>query len=214
MMHQRTGACGFCLSAARVTLWPTFPNYLFATGSMKQLLDFLPLIVFFSVYKFFDIYIASGALVAATALQVALTYALFKKVEKVQLIVFGIAAVFGTLTLVLQDENFIKWKVTVIYWLLAITLGLSQLLNKSLMKKMLGKELQLPDSVMAKITWYWTAFFALCGVANIYIAYRLPLETWVNFKVFGITALTFINTLITFVYIYKNLSEEQRKDLE
>ncbi|MGL6014058.1 MAG: septation protein IspZ, partial [Shewanella oncorhynchi] len=56
---------------------------------MKQLLDFLPLVIFFAVYKFFDIYIASGALIAATALQLIVTYALYKKLEKMHLITFA-----------------------------------------------------------------------------------------------------------------------------
>lgn len=181
---------------------------------MKQLLDFLPLVIFFAVYKFFDIYIASGALIAATALQLIVTYALYKKLEKMHLITFAMVTVFGTLTLVFHDDSFIKWKVTIIYSLFAIALGVSQLLNKSILKSMLGKEMQVEDKIWARVTWYWVVFFVSCGLVNIYVAFSLPLETWVNFKVFGLTALTLINTVLTVFYLYKHLPEDQRKELK
>ncbi len=102
---------------------------------MKQLIDFIPLIVFFILYKTHDIYVATGALIAATAVQVALTWILYKKIEKMQLITFVMVAVFGGLTLFLHDDNFIKWKVTIIYTLFAGGLAVSQYLGKPLIKK-------------------------------------------------------------------------------
>lgn len=181
---------------------------------MKQLLDFLPLIIFFAVYKFFDIYIASGALIAATALQLVVSYMLYKKIEKMHLITFIMVAVFGTLTLVLHDDSFIKWKVTIVYALFAIALGVSQMMNKPILKSMLGKDLVVADNIWARVTWYWVSFFVVCGLVNIYVAFSLSQQTWVNFKVFGLTALTLINTVLTVVYLFKNMSEEDRKELK
>ncbi|MCL1147674.1 septation protein A [Shewanella marinintestina] len=181
---------------------------------MKQLLDFLPLVIFFVVYKFFDIYIASGALIAATALQLVISYMLYKKIEKMHLITFVMVTVFGTLTLVLHDDSFIKWKVTIVYALFAIALGVSQLMRKPILKSMLGKELVVTDKIWAHVTWYWVAFFVVCGLVNIYVAFSLSQETWVNFKVFGLTALTLINTVLTVLYLFKNMSEEDRKELK
>ncbi|WP_108946266.1 septation protein A [Shewanella halifaxensis] len=181
---------------------------------MKQLLDFLPLIIFFAVYKFFDIYIASGALIAATALQLVISYMLYKKIEKMHLLTFIMVAVFGTLTLVLHDDSFIKWKVTIVYALFAIALGVSQMMNKPILKSMLGKDLVVADKIWARVTWYWVSFFVVCGLVNIYVAFSLSQQTWVNFKVFGLTALTLINTVLTVVYLFKNMSEEDRKELK
>ncbi|GIU28148.1 septation protein A [Shewanella schlegeliana] len=181
---------------------------------MKQLLDFLPLIIFFAVYKFFDIYVASGALIAATALQLVISYMLYKKLEKMHLITFVMVTVFGSLTLILHDDSFIKWKVTIVYALFAIALGVSQIMNKPLLKSMLGKELVVEDRVWARVTWYWVIFFVVCGLVNIYVAFSLSQETWVNFKVFGLTALTLVNTVLTVVYLFKNMSEEDRKELK
>ncbi len=124
---------------------------------MKQILDFIPLIVFFALYKLYDIYLATGALIAATAIQLVVTYALYKKVEKIQLITFVIVTIFGGMTLFFHDDNFIKWKVTIIYAILAIGLAVSHALGKSAIKGMLGKEITLPDAVWAKINWAWVA---------------------------------------------------------
>ena len=181
---------------------------------MKQLLDFLPLVIFFAVYKFFDIYIASGALIAASALQLIISYMLYKKLEKMHLITFAMVTVFGSLTLILHDDSFIKWKVTIVYALFAIALAVSQFMNKPILKSMLGKELVVEDRIWAHVTWYWVLFFVVCGLVNIYVAFSLSQETWVNFKVFGLTALTLINTVLTVFYLFKNMSEEDKKELK
>ncbi|WP_110458079.1 septation protein A [Shewanella algidipiscicola] len=181
---------------------------------MKQLLDFLPLVIFFAVYKFFDIYIASGALIAATALQLIVTYLMYKKIEKMHLITFAMVSFFGTLTLVFHDDAFIKWKVTVVYALFALALAVSQFINKPILKSMLGKELVVADNIWAHVTWYWVLFFVGCALLNIYVAFSLPQETWVNFKVFGLTALTLLNTVVTVVYLYKHMPEEHKKELK
>ncbi|TWU69164.1 septation protein A [Shewanella algae] len=181
---------------------------------MKQLLDFLPLVIFFAVYKFYDIYVASGALIAATALQLVVTYLLYRNLEKMHLITFAMVAVFGTLTLVFHDDAFIKWKVTIVYALFALGLGVSQLLNKPVLKGMLGQELKVADKIWARVTWYWVSFFIICGLINIYVAFSLSQETWVNFKVFGLTAVTLLNTIATVVYLFKHIPEEQRKELK
>ncbi|AIJ09947.1 MULTISPECIES: septation protein A [Edwardsiella] len=178
---------------------------------MKQLLDFLPLVVFFVCYKLYDIYVASGALIAATAVALVLTWLKYRRVEKMTLITFIMVAIFGTLTLVFHNDLFIKWKVTVIYTLFALALLISQMvLKKPLIQRMLGKELQLPDSVWSRLNAAWALFFLGCGLANIYVAFWLPQSVWVDFKVFGLTALTLIFTLLSGVYIYRNMSEEQK----
>ncbi|CAI0898496.1 septation protein A [Serratia grimesii] len=179
---------------------------------MKQFLDFLPLIVFFAFYKLYDIYVASGALIVATALALVFTWFKYRKIEKMTLITFLMVLVFGTLTLVFHNDLFIKWKVTIIYSLFALALLISQLvLKKPLVQRMLGKEISLPDRVWNNLNLAWAVFFLACGLANIYVAFWLPQSVWVNFKVFGLTALTLIFTLLSGVYIYRHMPEEQKK---
>ncbi|MCL9782032.1 septation protein A [Vibrio sp. S4M6] len=172
---------------------------------MKQIIDFIPLIVFFVLYKMYNIYVATGALIVATAIQICLTYVLYKKIEKMQLITFAMVAVFGGMTIFLHDDNFIKWKVTIVYALFAIFLAASHLMGKSAIKSMLGNEISLPEQVWARINWAWVAFFVVCAVVNIYVAFAMPLDVWVNFKVFGLLVATLAFTLLTGVYIYKHL---------
>lgn len=179
---------------------------------MKQLLDFLPLVVFFVFYKLYDIYYAAGALIVATALALIFTWIKYRKVEKMTLITFAMVAIFGTLTLVFHNDECIKWKVTVIYVLFSGALLVSQLiLKKPLIQRMLGKELTLPDHVWNKLNISWAIFFLLCGLANIYVAFWLPQEVWVNFKVFGLTVLTLVFTLLSGVYIYRHMPDEEKK---
>lgn len=127
------------------------------------------------------------------------------------LITFVLVVVFGGLTLFFHNDEFIKWKVTVIYALFAGALLVSQwVMKKPLIQRMLGKELTLPQPVWSKLNLAWAVFFILCGLANIYIAFWSPQNIWVNFKVFGLTALTLIFTLLSGIYIYRHMPQEDK----
>lgn len=82
--------------------------------------------------------------------------------------------------------------------------------EKPLIQRMLGKELTLPQPVWSKLNLARAVFFILCGLANIYIAFWLPQNIWVNFKVFGLTALTLIFTLLSGIYIYRHMPQEDK----
>ncbi|KLV09066.1 hypothetical protein ABT56_02375 [Photobacterium aquae] len=181
---------------------------------MKQLIDFIPLLIFFVLYKTHDIYVATAALIAATAIQVAIAWFKHRKVETMQLVTFVIVTIFGSLTIFLHDENFIKWKVTIIYILFAGGLAVSQWLGKPFIKNMLGKEITLPDTAWRKLNTAWVLFFVVCAVVNVYIAFTLPLDVWVSFKVFGLLALTLIFSLASGGYIYHHMRSipEQTED--
>ncbi len=178
---------------------------------MKQLLDFLPLVVFFVFYKLYNIFVASGALIAATAIALVVSWLLYRKLEKMTIITFVLVTVFGSLTLIFHNDDFIKWKVTVIYTLFAAALLFSQWWMKTpLIQSMLGKELVLPSAVWRRLNIAWALFFFICGLINIYVAFWLPESLWVNFKVFGLTALTLLFTLISGLYIWRHLPREEK----
>lgn len=172
---------------------------------MRQLLDFIPLIIFFIVYKKVDIFYASGALMIATALSMLAIYLIYKKIEKSSLITLVIVIIFGGLTLIFHSDLFIKWKVTVIYAIFSLALLVSQYFTqKPLIQRMLGQEIHLADEIWHKLNLSWAIFFAICALVNIYVAFWLPQDVWVNFKVFGLTAVTLIFTILSMVYIYKH----------
>ncbi|MGK6325667.1 septation protein A [Erwinia sp. DT-104] len=178
---------------------------------MKQLLDFLPLVVFFVFYKLYDIFVASGALIVATALALVASWLLYRRLEKMTIVTFVLVAVFGTLTLVFHNDEFIKWKVTVIYTLFSAALLYSQFwMKQTLIQSMLGKELTLPQAAWRRLNVAWAIFFLACGLANIYVAFWLPQDFWVNFKVFGLTGLTLLFTLLSGVCIYRLMPQEEK----
>ncbi|CAJ1805287.1 septation protein A [Aeromonas veronii] len=177
---------------------------------MKQFIEFIPLIVFFAVYKFYDIYMATGALVVVTGMQLAYSWIRYRKVEKMQLFTFLLVGFFGGLTVFFHDDTFIKWKVTVINVLFALGLLISRYgFGKNLIKQMLAKELQAPDAVWDKVNLGWVGFFTVCGLLNLYVAFNLPQEMWVNFKVFGLLGMTLVFTLLSGVYLYRHIPAEQ-----
>ena len=153
---------------------------------MKLLIDFFPIILFFAAFKVWGIYAATAVAIAATIVQIA--YLRFKhgKVETMQWVSLGVIVVFGGATLLAHDENFIKWKPTVLYWLMggALLVGLV-LFKKNFIQTLMGAQLQLPDHVWRTLNWAWTGFFALMGVLNLWVAYNFDTDTWVNFKMFG-----------------------------
>ena len=179
---------------------------------MKQFFDLIPLLVFFAVYKFYDIYAATGALMVVTVLQIAITWFTLRKLEKMHLITLGMVLVFGGFTLFFHDDAFIKWKVTVINLLFSGALLVSQfVLKKPLIKQMLGKEMQLPDAIWSRVNLAWAGFFAVAAATNTYIAFHLPQEVWVNFKVFGLLGMTLLFTVATVFYLYRHLPAEQEE---
>lgn len=171
---------------------------------MKQLVEFIPLIIFFAVYKTVDIYAATAALMATTCIQMLFFWFKYKKLEKMHLITLVLVLFFGGLTVFFQNDDFIKWKVTAVNALFAIGLLVTRYgFQKNLIKQMLGKEMTLPDRIWDKANIAWALFFAVCGALNVYVAFSLSQEVWVNFKVFGLLGMTLLFTFATAIYLYR-----------
>ncbi|MBL1378111.1 septation protein A [Zobellella iuensis] len=182
---------------------------------MKQFVEFIPLIIFFVVYKTVDIYAATGALMAATCVQMLVQWVRHKKLEKMHLITLVLVLFFGGLTMFFQDDAFIKWKVTAVNVLFALGLLVGRYgFGKNLLKQMLGKELTLPDAIWDKANLGWVGFFLFCGLLNIYVAFYLSQELWVNFKVFGLLGLTLLFTIATVFYLYRHQPAQEKNKQE
>ena len=153
---------------------------------MKALLDFIPILLFFGAYKIYDIYVATAVLMAASLIQTALIYAIDRKVTMMQKITLALILVFGALTLWLQDERFIKWKPTVLYFAIALALGVAVwTFKKSFLKLMLGAQLELPDRVWMRLNVAWILYCLFMAIVNGYVAAFFTTEAWVNFKIWG-----------------------------
>ncbi len=152
---------------------------------MKFLFDLFPVVLFFVAFKLADIYVATAVAIATTALQVGWLKLRRQRVHPMLWASLAIIVVFGGATLVLQDETFIKWKPTVLYWLFGAVLAGSALVRRNLVRSVLSAEMRLPDAVWTGLNLSWVAFFAFMGAANLYVAYNYPTDLWVNFKLFG-----------------------------
>lgn len=171
---------------------------------MKQLIDFIPLVIFFVFFKTYDIYIGVQALMIASTIALAVTWFIYRKIDKIALFVYLMVMIFGALTLIFHKDEFIKWKVTIIYTIFALALLISQYVyKKPLIKTLLGREIRLTDIAWNNINLIWAVFFVICGVINIYISYQLSQNAWVNYKTFILPGTTLILSLFSGVYIYK-----------
>lgn len=153
---------------------------------MKLLIDFFPIILFFAAFKLWDIYVATGVAIVATIAQIAWLRVRNGKVEPMQWLSLGVIVLFGGATILAQDETFIKWKPTVLYWLMGGTLLVGQVaFGKNLLKSLMGAQMELPEPAWRAMNWSWIGFFAVMGVLNLWVAYHFDTDTWVNFKLFG-----------------------------
>jgi len=153
---------------------------------MKLLIDFFPIILFFVTFKVADIYWATGVAIIATVLQIAWLRFSTGKIEVMQWLSLGVIVVFGGATLLAHSETFIKWKPTVLYWLMGGALVVGQLFFKrNLLKSLMGAQIELPEAGWRAMLRSWTAFMLLMGVINLWVAYSFDTDTWVNFKLFG-----------------------------
>ena len=177
---------------------------------MKLLIDFFPIALFFAVFKLWGIYPATAVAIVATIVQIA--YLRFKlgKVEPMQWVSLGVIVLFGGATLLAQDENFIKWKPTVLYWLMGAALLVGQLLlRKNLIKSLMGGQVQLPDHAWNTLNWAWSGFFAAMGGLNLWIAYHFDTDTWVTFKLFGGMGLMFVFVLAQALYLSRYMKDTE-----
>ena len=202
---------------------------------MKLLLDFLPIILFFGMFRYADAhkdwaaafatdhfgFLVSGGVVGvgeapvllatvvvmvATLAQVAFMVARGMKIHVMLWVSLGLVTVLGGATIWFHNETFIKWKPSVLYWVMAAALWISQLVfRKNLLQALMGSELVLPAAVWRNLNTAWIVFFALLGLLNLYVAYSFSTSDWATFKVFGATGLLLAFTVAQGFYISRHL---------
>ena len=160
---------------------------------MKVFFDLIPVILFFIGFKLYGIFVATAIAIATTL--VLIVYSKFKhgKVDKMLLANGVIISVLGGITLILHDQTYIMWKPTVLYWLAAIVLLISNLFfKKNFIQQMMGNMFNPPANIWNNLNFVWVAFLIALGFLNLYVAHRFSLEAWVNFKLFGVSSLLFL----------------------
>ena len=153
---------------------------------MRTFLDFFPIVLFFVAFKLHDIYTATAVLMVATSVQMAVIYAMDRKLQTMQKITLALILVFGAFTLVLHDERFLKWKPTVLYAAMAIGLAIAiWVMRKNFLKLLLGSQLELPDAVWHRLNVAWVVYTAFMAALNAYVVLYFSTEAWVSFKLWG-----------------------------
>lgn len=191
---------------------------------MKQIIDFIPLILFFVVYKMDPRTVTLGAnefelggpfsatlvLMVASILVYGSLYLKNRTLEKSHVVTLAAVVLFGGMTLAFHDEAFLKWKAPIVNWIFAVAFLGSQFIGeKTLLERMMGHAMTLPEGIWLKMNISWVIFFILLGAANLFVAFTFH-DIWVDFKVFGSLILTFLFVIGQFMVISKHIQTEEK----
>jgi intracellular septation protein len=176
---------------------------------LKLALDIGPLVLFFAANARFGIFAATGAFMVAVLLAIAVSYALTRHIAVMPVVTAIVVLVFGTLTLVLHDEMFIKLKPTIIYLLFGGALLGGLLLNRPLLGMVLDSVFDLTDEGWRKLTWRWVLFFFALAALNEIVWRTQSTDFWVNFKLFGVVPLTFLFGALQYPLLVKYSAQKK-----
>jgi intracellular septation protein len=208
---------------------------------MKFLFDLFPVILFFAVFKWGEGHqeaastivshtmsglISGGAVLAsqapimlatvvgiiATVLQIAYLLVRGRKVDGMLWVSLAVIGVMGGATIYFHDENFIKWKPTILYWAFALALLIGQVFFKNnLMRKVMEQTIKLPDAIWNRVGYAWMMFFFAMGLLNLFVAFvvfKADTSAWVSFKLFGFTGIFFTFIVGQTLFLSKYIQEE------
>ena len=182
---------------------------------MKFFFDLLPVILFFVGFKLYGIFAATAIAIGTTLAMIVYSKIRHGKIEKMLLINGAIISVLGGITLLLHDQTYIMWKPTVLYWLIAFVLLVSNMFfKKNFIQQMMGKMINAPKPIWNKVNLVWVVFLILLGFLNLYVAFNYSLDTWVNFKLFGVTGMIFVFVIAQTIALRKYLIEPTEEDVE
>ena len=175
---------------------------------LKLALDLGPLLVFFAANARFGIFVATATFMVTIVAALAVSYALTRHLPIMPLVTAVVVLVFGTLTLVLHDELFIKVKPTIIYVLFGGTLLGGLAFNKLLLGVVFDSVFHLTDEGWRKLTVRWVVFFFALAVLNEIVWRTQTTDFWVSFKLFGVVPLTFLFGALQYPLLTKYAAPE------
>lgn len=181
---------------------------------MQVLFEFLPLILFLGAYLYKGIYFAIAVLMIAMPIGFVIKYVRTRRVDKMYMWSTLFLLVFGGAALYFRNADFIYWKPTAFYWAVSVAFLFSLWVGeKPLVRRFLEMTGELPTEKIQANEWrllnvIWVVFFAAMGAANIYVAYNFSEQFWVNFKVFGLLAVTFVFMLAQGYWLMSKLGDD------
>ena len=133
----------------------------------------------------------------------------------------ALITVLGGITIFLGNPAFIQWKPTVLNWLFAFVFFSSMFIgSKPIIQRMMSGQISLPEQVWSRLNLSWVGFFFISGAANLYVAFYYNLgapeqdrmDTWVNFKLFGLMGLTIAFVILQAIYLSRHITEESMNE--
>lgn len=188
---------------------------------MKLVFDLFPLILFFIAYRAFGIFAATGVAMVAVVAQIIWLRYRNHKIEIMHIINLVVIVLFGGLTIFTENDVFIRWKPTILYWCFSVILFTSQyVFKKPAIKYVMGSQMELPGHVWNKMNTSFAVFTFVMGVLNLYVAFfygadldpDVQRDHWVNFKVFGTMILTFVFVIGLMLSLSKHLNVEKKEE--
>jgi len=194
-------------------------------ATVKQLIDFIPLILFFIVYKLdprsvefagqtFElggIFSATAVLIASSVIVYGLLFVLQRRLDKGQWLTLLACLVFGGMTLAFHSETFLKWKAPVVNWLFAAAFAATHFVgDRPLVQRIMGHAISLPQPLWVRLNLAWVLFFLFCGLANLVVAFTFH-DIWVDFKVFGSLGLTLLFMIGQGIFLARHLQQDPSK---
>lgn len=175
---------------------------------MKPLLDLWPVVLFFIVYQWYSIYVATAVLMGAVGVHSLWVWRQTGQLSPMQLLTLVLVLLFGGATLLLQEPRFIQWKPTLLQWLMALAFAGSHFIGqKPLIRRLLDAQLVLPTTVWTRLSLAWIGFFLFSGAVNLWVAYRFDEQTWVSFKLFGLLGMTILFILGQGLWLARHLPD-------
>ena len=205
---------------------------------MKILFDFLPIALFFGMFKYAEgerewaaalgtewlgfmvaggvvgpaeapVLLATVVVILATMVQIVWLKGRGRKSVKMLWVSLGLVTLLGGATIYFHSESFIKWKPTVLYWVMGGALLIGQLVfKKNGIRSLMGSQMRLPDDIWQRVNLSWAAFFTAMGCINLWVAYSFSTSAWVNFKLFGGLGLMFAFVAVQAIYLNKYMTDK------
>ena len=190
---------------------------------MRQLLEFLPLVLFFTAYqmdgnilavgkwshRFDGIFSATAVLMISSVASWMLSSVWEKKNDRRLMWMAVAIMIFGAATLIFRDQRFIQWKPTVFNWVLALVfLGSHFIGQRTVLQRLLGAQLSLPSRIWKRLSALWIGNFLLVGALNLVVAYQYEESFWVAYKLYSSIGFTLLLMLLTFAIVAPNLKDQ------
>ena len=176
----------------------------------KLIIDLFPVVLFFAAYKITgDMFVATGVAIVSAIVQIALMKLKKMAIQPMHWMSLVLIVVLGSLSIFFHETIFLKWKFSVLEWLMGAAILIGQyVFNKNMLQLLMGNDLTLPDEIWKKLGLLWALFFIFLGTLNIYIAYNYDEATWFNFKIYGSLILTVVFTLAQGLWLSKHLPKD------